>query len=99
MASLAASAQASKGESAKQSALYASGVDLAGKISNDGKTLVAKDDNIWNINNTDMLKGFAGREVTVKCRMDLEHRAIRVLFVILPEVKHTANLGDSAFRR
>src|SRR5262245_32746786 len=99
LASLMASAQASKGESARQTSVYAKCVDLAGKVSTDGKTLVANDDNAWSVNNTDALKGFEGRPVTVKCRMDPEHRAINVLFVVVPEVKHPWNLHDSAFRR
>jgi len=99
LTSLVASAQASKGESAKQTPVYFKGVDLAGKVSNDGKTLVANDDNIWSVNNTDTLKGLEGREVTVKCRMEPAQHAIRVLFVVDPSVKHAGNLNDSAFRR
>jgi len=75
------------------------GVNLAGKVSNDGKTLLADDDNLWNVNNPDILKGLGGRHVTVTCRMDLSKRAILVLYIIQPEMKHAANLSDSAFRR
>jgi len=99
LASLGASGQASKGESAKRTAIYVTGVDLAGKISNDGKTFVAADDNIWSVRNTDTLKGLEGREAKVKCRMDPERHAIHVLSVVEPEVKPAANLNDSAFRR
>jgi hypothetical protein len=75
------------------------GVNLSGKVSNDGKMLLADDDNTWSVSNADVLKGLEGRYVTVKCRMDPGKRAIRVLYVFEPDTKHSANLGDSAFRR
>ena len=77
----------------------AKGVTLSGQVSTDGKTLLTDDDNNWTVSNAEMLKGFQGRYVTVKCRIDPKNSAIRVLYVIEPsETKH-ANLGDSAFRR
>lgn len=75
------------------------GVNLAGKVSQDGKTLLTEDDNVWSVSNADALKGFAGRDVTVKCRMDPGKRSIRVLYVFEPSKSHSANLSDSAFRR
>lgn len=99
LASIVTGAQTSKGETAKQPGVYAKGVNLAGKVSNDGKTLVTDDDNIWIVTNADILKGFEGRDATLKCRMDPDHHAIRVLTVVEPELKHPANLSDSAFRR
>jgi hypothetical protein len=93
------SAQASKGENGKQTVVYPKGVDLAGKVSIDRKTLVANDDNIWIVNNAEMLKGLEGRDVTLKCRMDPDHHAIRVLFVVVPETKQAGKFNDSAFRR
>jgi len=69
-------------------------------VSTDGKTLLADDDNNWNVSSPDALKGLEGRYVTVKCRMNLNQRSILILFVIdAPGMKHSANLGDSAFRR
>jgi hypothetical protein len=87
------------GDSRGQPAASVKGVDLAGKVSTDGKALIAEDDNIWSVSNADALKGFEGRHVTVKCRMDVAKHAIRVLYVVQPLVRHSANLNDSAFRR
>jgi hypothetical protein len=76
------------------------GVNLAGKVSNDGKTLIAEDDNVWNVTNAGKLQGLEGRNVTVKCRMEPDNRAIRVLSVVEPGSDHfPANSKDSAFRK
>jgi len=76
------------------------GILLSGKVSDDGKQLLADDDNSWKVANLDALKGLAGRYVLVKCRMDVTNRAIRVLSVEEPsETRHAAHLGDAAFRR
>jgi len=76
------------------------GVTLSGQVSPDGKVLRTDDDNDWNVSNTDALKGFQGRYVTVKCRIDQDKRAIRILHVIEPDQsRRSANLGDPAFRR
>jgi hypothetical protein len=76
------------------------GVDLAGKVSGDGKALLADDDNAWTVNNTEALKGLEGRHVTVKCRMDVTKHTIRIFYVMHPLiVTRSANLNDSAFRR
>lgn len=87
------------GNNNQPSGVSGRGVDLAGRVSNDGKTLLADDDNIWSVNNADVFKGLEGRYVTVKCRMDPSKRAIRILYVFEPDTKHSANLRDSAFRR
>jgi hypothetical protein len=93
-------AQASvPGDNTRPAGASINGVDLAGKVSKDGRALLADDDNTWSVSNADALKGLEGRYVTVKCRMDLNKHAIRVLYVIQPLTKHTANLSDSAFRR
>jgi len=91
-----AQAAAVRGDTRLQAA---KGVDLAGQVSKDGKMLGADDDNTWTVNNVEALKGFTGRHVTVKCRMDLNKHAIRILYVIQPIITHSANLNDSAFRR
>ena len=84
----------------RQQATSNTGVNLAGKVSNDGKTLIAEDDNVWNVSNAGKLQGLEGRNVTVKCRMELENRAIHVLTVVEPGNDHfPANSKDSAFRK
>ena len=88
------------GDNTRPASANTKGIILSGKVSDDGKQFVADDDNSWNIANTETLKGLEGRYVVVKCRMDLNKRAIRVLSVEQPsETTPTAHLGDAAFRR
>lgn len=75
------------------------GVVLSGQVSQDGKTLLADDDNAWVVINADSLKGLEGRYVSVRCRMDVKDGRIRVLSVDQPVAGHSAHLGDAAFRR
>ena len=76
------------------------GLNLSGKVSPDGKMFRTEDDNDWTVTNKDALRGLEGHYVTVKCRIDQEKRAIRVLYDIEePQTKHASNLGDPAFRR
>ena len=74
------------------------GVTLSGTVSNDGKMLTADDDNNWMVINSDALKGFEKRYITVKCRMEPDKRAIRV-FSVVDAKDHQQHLGDSAFRK
>ena len=88
------------GDSTRSAGTQVKGVNLSGKVSSDAKTLLTDDDNDWRVANPDALKGREGRYVTVRCRMDLSKRAIQVFSLVEdPGVTHTANLGDSAFRR
>ena len=88
------------GDNTRPTSAHAKGVILSGKVSDDGKQFVADDDNSWSIANAETTKGLEGRFVVVKCRMDLNKRAIRVLSVEQPsETSPTAHLGDAAFRR
>ena len=75
------------------------GVNLSGQVSKDGKMFLADDDNTWSVNNLDALKGFEGRYVTVKCRMDPSKSAIHVLDVLERHLTNYTNFKDSAFRR
>jgi hypothetical protein len=87
------------GDNHNSPGVSAKGVNLSGKVSNDGKMLLADDDNTWSVNDANVLKGLEGRHVTVKCRMDPSKRAIHVFYVLEPDTQHSANLRDSAFRR
>ena len=79
---------------------HVKGINLSGKVSNDGKMFLADDDNTWSVSNSDLLKGFEGRNVTVNCRMDLNKRAINVLDVLERHLaKYKASYKDDAFRR
>lgn len=88
------------GDGSRPAAASTKGMNLSGKVSDDGKIFTADDENDWRVTNTDLLKGFEGRYIVVKCRMDVSRQAIRVLSVEEPsEAKHAVHLGDAAFRR
>ena len=88
-----------KGDSHRTLPDRAMGVSLSGMVSKDGKMFVADDDNTWSVNNLDALKGFEGRWVTLKCRMDPSKRAIHVMDVLERHLTHFTTYNDSAFRR
>jgi hypothetical protein len=93
-------AQTAGKDSYRQQGASTKGVNLAGKVSKDGKTLLADDDNVWSVSNAGKLQGFEGRNVTVKCQTDPDKRAIHVLSVVDPSQDHfPANSKDSAFRK
>jgi hypothetical protein len=87
-------ARTSSGSSAKT-------LTVSGKVSSDGTTLMTDIDSVWDVSNTDALKGHEGHRVTVKCYVDTDHNQIRVLSVRKDEseIKFAARLDDSAFRR
>jgi len=73
---------------------------VAGKVSDDRKTLMTDIDSEWMVGNPDALKGHEGRRVTVKCYVDTEKNKIHVLSVKDPsEGSYSARSTDSAFRR
>ena len=74
------------------------GINLSGTVASDAKTLLADDDNVWSVDNAQVLKGFERRYVTVTCRMDPAKRSIHVLSVSRPDASHV-HLNDSAFHR
>src|SRR5215470_14918978 len=79
---------------------HVKGVNLSGQVSKDGKMFLADDENTWSVSNSDLLKGFEGRNVTIKCRMDLNQRAIHILDVLERHLaKYKASYKDNAFRR
>ena len=74
---------------------------IFGMVSDDGKTLVAKNSHSWSITNPGMLAGREGHRVKIKCRAYQNTTNILVLAVTLidTQTQYTANKGDSAFRR
>ena len=76
-------------------------LNVLGRVSNDGRTLVTDLDTDWAISNAEALRGREGSLVTVKCYVDSQHNQIRVLSVksAQPELKYASRQGDSAFRR
>ncbi len=94
---MAAQASAPPGDNSRST--YERGLNISGKVASNGKTFLADDDNQWTVSNPGALKGQEGRYITVKCRMDLSNRAIRVLSVHQQRVDTRYVAGDSAFRR
>jgi len=74
-------------------------VTISGTVSQDGKTLISKQDETWTISNAEVMKGQEGRAVTVKCRPDTAKGSIHVFFFSPAETRYLATNGDSAFRR
>ena len=76
-------------------------ISLSGQISEDGKALISRENDIWTIHNPDALAGHEGKAVQVKCQLLAGKNEIHVFSVkVAPlEVRFAANKGDSAFRR
>lgn len=92
--------QAQSAAASDTTRIQTKGVVLSGQVSQDGKKLLADDDNEWTISNADSLKGMEGRYISVKCRMNPSQLSIRVLFILdQPATTHAAHTGDAAFRR
>jgi hypothetical protein len=75
-------------------------VTVSGKISADGKAIVAGG-RAWVVSNVEKLREHVGEDVTVKGLLDPITSRIEVLSMKLSrnEVSASARLGDSAFRR
>jgi hypothetical protein len=89
------------GDGMRPGGANAKGVELAGKISDDAKSFLADDGNQWSISNAAAVRGREGRNVVVRCRMDLAKRALYVLGIRQEqaESKQAVRYGDAAFRR
>jgi hypothetical protein len=76
-------------------------VTIFGMVSDDGKTIFAKNSRTWVITNPGMLAGREGHRVKVKSRVYLDTNNILVLSVKLTDAQteYAANKSDSAFRR
>ncbi len=74
---------------------------ILGKVTEDGKSLIAVNGESWFATNPNALAGREGRHVKVKCQISSGTHDIHVLVVkmVAPETKYAVNLGDAAFRR
>ncbi len=74
---------------------------LSGKVSEDGKTLIAKNGQPWPVTNSGTLTGHEGQQVKVKCQISSSNHDIRVLSVktVPTQTTYAFHPGDSAFRR
>jgi hypothetical protein len=95
------SSKASETSLAAVSKASTKAVTLSGQVSQDAKTLVSWENDIWNVSNADALAGHEGQAVVVKCQWLAGKNAIHVFTVkVAPqEVKSATNKSDSAFRR
>ena len=79
----------------------AKSITISGRVSEDGKSLIAKNGEPWSVTNPDALTGHESQQVKVKCQVFSASYDVRVLSVktVAAQVKYSANPGDSAFRR
>jgi hypothetical protein len=74
---------------------------ISGKVSQDGKGLIGKNDQPWSVANAGALAGHAGQQVKVKCQISPSSHEIFVLSIkmVATQAEYAVNLGDAAFRR
>lgn len=74
---------------------------ISGRVSEDGKSLIAKNGERWSVANPDALAGQENQQVKVKCQISSATHDIRVrsLRIVATPVTYHVNPGDSAFRR
>lgn len=73
-----------------------------GKVSDDGKKLLTDIDSEWSVSNSEMLRGFEGLRVHLKCYVDTEQNKLRILYIKKEDGASkfaAARQADSAFRR
>lgn len=78
----------------------AKAITLSGRVSEDGKSLIAKNGESWSVTNPGTLTGHENQQVKVKCENSADHsvRVLSLKILAMPAVYHV-NPGDSAFRR
>jgi len=75
-------------------------VTISGKLSHDGMVVLRKNQDALFVRNADILRGYEGQEITLKCRLHAQDQTIDVLSVKSQgTANYVANVGDSAFRR
>jgi hypothetical protein len=87
-------------QTASSNNIRAKKVTISGKISDDGRAVVA-DGKAWIVNNVEKFQSHPGEHVTVKGFLDPVTNRLEVLSmkIMRNEVSASARLGDSAFRR
>ena len=75
-------------------------VTISGKISEDGKAIVAEG-KAWVVSNVERLQNHVGQHITVKGFLDPVTNRLEVVSmkIMRNDVSASARLGDSAFRR
>lgn len=78
----------------------AKSITISGRVSEDGKSLIAKNGETWSVTNPGPLAGHESQQVKVKCQKVSADHHIQVLSVkAVATQKYAVNLGDAAFRR
>jgi hypothetical protein len=74
---------------------------LSGRVSEDGRNVIAKNGQTWLVTNPGTLSGHEGQDVKVRCRVSSDRHNILVLSLkpVAVQTRYAVNLGDSAFRR
>lgn len=76
-------------------------ITISGRVNNDGNTLVDGNGDFWTVANPEVLKDYAGRQVTVKGNRAAGARVMRALSIrpVRNPQTYSARWDDSAFRR
>lgn len=78
----------------------AKSITISGRVSEDGKSLIARNGESWSVANAATLVGHENQQVKVKCETSADHSIrVRSLRIVATPVTYHANPGDSAFRR
>ena len=79
----------------------AKSITISGRVSEDGKSVIANNGEPWSVTNPGALAGHESQQVRVKCQKTSADHLIQVLSVktVATQIKFAANPGDSAFRR
>ena len=79
----------------------AKAITISARVSDDGKSLIAKNGEPWSVANPEALAGHENQQVKIKCLKILADHQLRVLSLkatATPTTYHV-NPSDSAFRR
>jgi hypothetical protein len=76
-------------------------ITISARVSEDGKSLIAKNGESWPVANPAALAGHESQQVKIKCQKVSADHLIQVLSVktVATQVKYAPNPSDSAFRR
>jgi hypothetical protein len=75
-------------------------ITISGRISDDGKSLIAKNGESWSVTNPDVLAGHFSQQVKIKCKTTSDHHISVVSVKSVPtQATYRVNLSDAAFRR
>jgi hypothetical protein len=79
----------------------AKSITIFGRVSEDGKSLIAKSGELWSVTNPGALAGHESQQVKIKCQKVSADHHIQVLSVktMATQIRYAANPSDSAFRR